>query len=287
MHFDTVIKYLRRYPYQGLSATIIMTITFFTITLFGILTILSISLVSYFESRPQLTAFFKDGVETKDINALKNQIESTGKASTVKYVSKEEALKIYQKQNEKDPLLLDLVTADILPASLEIQPIQAEYLSELATIVRGSDTIDEVVYQEDIVKTLISWTNAFKKIGIGLISVLIFESLLVIITIIGIKIAVRREEIEIMRLIGASNWFIRAPFLIEGMLYGFMGALFGWGTAFMLLFYFTPQLTNVFKGLPIFPVPTLVLLELLVAELLIALVLGYIASYIAVRRYLK
>ena len=287
MHIDTVAKYLRRYPYQGLSATIIMTITFFTITLFSILTIISISLVSYFESRPQLTAFFKDGIEQTQINQLQAQIESTGKAATIKYVSKEEALKIYQKQNESDPLLLDLVTADILPSSLEVQSLRAEDLADLAGIVRGSDIVDEVVYQEDIVKTLVSWTNAFKKVGIGLIGVLIFESLLVIITIIGIKIAVRREEIEIMRLIGATNWFIRAPFLIEGMLYGVLGAILGWGVSFALLFYFTPALTEVFRGLPIFPVPTIVLLELLALEVVVAAILGYLASFIAVRRYLR
>jgi cell division transport system permease protein len=183
--------------------------------------------VNYFESRPQLTAFFKDGVEQSEVQSLQKQLEATGKASTIKYVSKEEALKIYQKQNEKDPLLLDLVTADILPASLEVQPKQAEYLPQLAQIVKGSTVVDQVVYQEDIIKTLVSWTNAFKKVGVGLIAVLIFESLLVIITIIGIKIAVRREEIEIMRLIGATNWFIRAPFLIEGMLYGVLGAILG------------------------------------------------------------
>lgn len=287
MHFDTVTKYLRRYPYQGLSATIIMTITFFTISLFAVLTIISISLVSYFESRPQLTAFFKEGVEQSEIQALQSQIQATGKASTIKYVSKEAALKIYQKQNEQDPLLLDLVTAEILPASLEVQPKQAEDLPELAQIVKGSKGVDQVVYQEDIIKTLVSWTNAFKKVGIGLIAVLILESLLVIITIIGIKIAVRREEIEIMRLIGATNWFIRAPFLIEGMLYGVLGAILGWGVSFALLFYFTPALSEVFKGLPIFPVPTLVLLELLALEVVTAAILGYIASYIAVRRYLR
>lgn len=287
MHLKTVAKYIRRSPYQAISAALIMTLTFFTISVFAVLTILSARLISYFESRPQLTVFFKDTTKRDDIIALRLQLESTGKTSSINYVSKEEALRIYKEQNKNDPILLDLVTADILPASLEIQAKNAEDLASLAVIVKASPHADEVVFQKDIVDTLISWTNAFRSIGFGVITVLILVSIFVILTIIGIKITVRREEIETMKLIGASNWFIRIPFLIEGMFYGFVGALIGWIGTYGLLLYFQPALSSFLKGVPIFPLPPIIIIEILGVELLVACFLGAFASYLAVLRYLK
>ena len=287
MHLKTVAKYIRRSPYQAISAALIMTLTFFTISMFAILTILSIRLINYFETRPQLTVFFKDTAKQEEIKGLEEQLKATLKVATISFVSKEEALKIYKEQNKKDPILLDLVTADILPSSIEVQAIKAEYLSDLASIVKGSDIVEEVIFQKDIVDTLIAWTNAFRKIGIVVISVLAIVSLFIILTIIGIKITLRREEIEIMRLIGASNWFIRAPFLLEGMMYGFFGALIGWTVSVGILLYSTPALESFLKGVAVLPISPIMLFELFALELFLACFFGAFASYLAVLRSLK
>ena len=284
---STVSKYVRRSPYQALSAALIMSLTFFAITVFSILTILSIRFISYFETRPQLTVFFKDSATRDEIRGLDKKLSDTGKTSSIKYVSKEEALAIYREQNKSDPILLDLVTADILPASIEVQATQAEFLAELAGVVRGSPLVEEVIFQKDIVDTLISWTDAARRLGIAIIAILVTVSVLVIITIIGIKITVRREEIETMRLLGATNWFIRAPFLLEGAFYGLLGSLAGGGLAIGLFYYFSPSFESFLRGVAIFPISPLMMLELLAIETIIACLLGVFASYLAVLRYLK
>ncbi|RJQ24975.1 ABC transporter permease [Candidatus Parcubacteria bacterium] len=287
MNIKTVGKYIRRSPYQALSAMLIMTLTFFTISVFSILTILSVKLINYFESKPQLTVFFKDTTVKEEIDSIQNQLELTGKSLSIKYVSKEEALEIYKEQNKSDPILLELVTSDILPASIEIQAVKAEYLADLASTVKKSPLVDQVVFQKDIVDTLISWTNAFRMIGLGVISVLAVVSIFVILTIIGIKITIRREEIEILKLIGASNWFIRLPFLFEGMFYGFVGALAGWSLSVGFLLYATPTLQSFLKGIPIFPISPEIIIGLLGAQIIFACFLGIFASFLAVLRYLK
>lgn len=286
-HLKTTGKYIRRSPYQAMSATLIMTLTFFVISIFAILTVLSMNLVNYFETRPQLTIFFKDSAEAQEITTMKSQLESTGKTSQVKYISKEEALKIYKNINKDEPELVDLVTADILPASLEVQATDANDLKVLAKLVSTSPIVDRVVFQEEIVDTLISWTNAFRAIGLGVIGILVLVSMFVIVTIIGIKITSRREEIETMRLIGASNWFIRGPFLLEGIVYGTMGAMIGWLLSYGILLYMTPILESFLKGVPVFPIAPLTIVLILGIELLVAFVLGIFASYTAVLRYLK
>lgn len=286
-HVKTAGKYIRRSPYQALSATMIMTLTFFAISIFSALTVVSMNLIDYFETRPQLTVFFKDTAENTQIQDLQRQLVATGRTSHVTFISKEEALEIYKNINKDEPELVELVTADILPASLEVQAHNPEDLKGLAGVVGSSEFVDRIVFQEEIVDTLISWTNAFRLIGLGIITIMITVSIFVIVTIIGIKITARREEIEIMRLIGASNWFIRTPFLVEGVIYGVMGAMIGWLAAYGILFYTTPILETFLRGVPVFPIPPLTIVQILGAELVIALFLGVFASYIAVLRYLK
>lgn len=288
MHIQTVSKYIRRSPYQSIAAILIMSLTFLSIAVFSIITIISIRVINYFETRPQLSVFFKQDATNDDVNALRTQLESTGKTKSIKFVSQNEALSIYKQQNKEDPLLLDLVTSDILPASLDVQANDAKYLSSLAQVAKGSKLVDEVVFQKDIVDTLIKFTNGLRQIGIVIIAVLLIVSIFVILTIIGIKITVRKDEIEIMKLIGASNWFIRTPFLLEGIFYGAVGAIIGWGVSYgVLFFYATPKIESFFGGVPVLPIEPILMAEVFGILFISAIVLGAFSSFLAVLRYLK
>ena len=281
------LRNIRRSPYQALAAVLIMMLTFLTISFFTFLLAGSSRVINFFESKPQATAFFKNEAKQSDINTLESQIKNTGKVSSVRFVSKKEALKIYKQQNKDDPLLLDLVTADILPASLEVSAFRISDLSGISETLKGSSIVQEVIFQKDIVSTLVSWTAAVRRIGISLVIVLSLVSTFIMITIIGIRISQRKEDIEIMRLIGASNWYIRWPFLFEGMFYAVVGALVGWTIASLVLWYSTPFLSSFLKGIPILPVSPIFLFEVLLAELILAVILGFLSSFLAVLRYLK
>lgn len=288
MKFLTIAgRNIRRSPYQALAAVLVMTLTFLVVSFFTFLIVGSSQVISFFESKPQVTAFFKDEAKQENIDALKDQLSLTGKIASMRYVSKEEALKIYREQNKNDPLLLDLVTADILPASLEISTSKIEDLGSISEMLKGSSIVQEVVYQKDIVSTLTSWTSAVRGIGLGVITILSVVSIFIIITIIGIKISRKREDIEIMRLIGASGWYVRWPFLIEGMIYAVVGAFTAWLISSATLVYATPFLESFLRGIPIFPIPLFFYGVLLAIEIILALILGFFSSYIAVLRYLK
>jgi len=281
------LRNIRRSPYQAFAAVLIMMLTFLTISFFTFLLSGSARVINFFESKPQVTAFFKNETKQNDINALKAQVKNTGKVSSAKFVSKQEALKIYKQQNKDDPLLLDLVTADILPASLEISTFKISDLSGISEMLKGSPVVSEVIFQKDIVSTLVSWTSAVRRIGIGLIIVLSLVSTFIMITIIGIRISQRKEDIEIMRLIGASDWYIRWPFLFEGMFYAVLGAAIGWMIASLALWYSMPFLSSFLRGIPILPVSPIFLLEVLLAELIFAIILGFLSSFLAVLRYFR
>src|SRR5581483_1221971 len=103
--------------------------------------------INFFESKPQVTAFFKDDATQPQIDQLKQQLTQTGMIASTKFVSKEQALQIYKQQNKNDPLLLDLVTEDILPASLEISTVKIEDLGPISDILQKSPYVSQIVYQ--------------------------------------------------------------------------------------------------------------------------------------------
>lgn len=280
-------KNIRRSPYQAFAAVFIMMMTFLVFSFFVFIFVGSSKVISYFESKPQVTAFFKDEASQEEINSLRSNIEATGRTSEIRFVSKEEALKIYQEQNKNDPLLLELVTAEILPTSLEISTHEIEDLSLISTELSKSPIVQEVIYQRDVIATLTSWTNALRRVGIAAIIILSLVSIFIMATIIGIKISHKKEDIEIMKLIGATNWYIRKPYLLEGVFYGVTGSFVGWFLATLSLWYATPFLSSFLRGIPLFPVSFVSLLVLLLIEVMLAVLLGALSSYLAVLRYLK
>lgn len=286
-HLTTTWHHVRRSPYQALAAIGIMLLTFLAVSVFTILISGSSKIISYFESKPQVTAFFRNEAQDSQISDLKSQLEATGKVASVKYVSKQDALQIYKQQNKSDPLLLDLVTADILPASLEISTTRLEDLGDISSFLKTSPIVQEVVYQKDIVSTLTTWTNTVRIVGLGLIVVLSLVSVFIMATIIGIKISQKREEIEVMQLIGATRWYISWPFIFEGIFYASFGAFFGWIISAAGLLIATPYLEEFLRGIPVIPVPWYFYAGLFGAELLLAILLGTFASMLAVSRYVK
>lgn len=285
--FKTTWRNIRRSPYQAFAAVFVMTLTFLFISFFTFLLFGSSKAISYFESRPQVTAFFKNEVKQGDIDKVKSELMTTDKVASLKFVSKDDALKIYREQNKDDPLLLELVTADILPASLEISTKKIEDLSSINAMLKDSPLISDIVFQKEVVSVLTSWTNALRSIGLSLIIVLSLVSIFIMVIIIGVKISQKKKDIEIMGLIGAGKWYIRWPFIYEGIFYGLVGAILGWSISAVTLWLATPFLTTFLKGMSIFPVSLIFIFGMLGAEIVVAVILGMLASFLAVLRYLK
>lgn len=285
--FNYVGKNIRRTPYQALAATMIMFLTFLTLLLFLVIAIGSQKILQYYESKPQAIAFFKDNATGEDVDAIKAALKQTGKVKDLRFVSKDEALQIYRDRNKENPTLLELVTANILPASLEISTNTPADLATVAQILQQEGVVEEVVVPEDVIETLTKATGVIRWVGGVSVGFLIGFSVLVILMIIGFKIRIKRNEIEITRLLGASTWFIRAPFIWEGITYALIGALSAWILTYSITWYFTPFLQPSLAEIELFPVSPVIMLELLGIAILSALIIGFIGSFSAVRRYLK
>lgn len=279
-------RHIRRSPYQAFAAISIMVLSFAVSGLFIIVSLGSVLLLSHFEQKPQIVVFFKDTKSETDIEALKTKLDTSPQVASVKYVSKEEALSIYKDQFKDDPLLLEMVSADILPASLEVSAVEIKDLSQLAKELENETDIEQIVFQEDLVNLLVNWTTAIRKIGLVLVVFLAIVAFFTVMTVISMKIALKREEIEILRLVGASTGYVRWPFLMEGMVYGLVGSVCAAVFNLVLLLYSASFLKTIFVGIPIFPLPILFYPLYIAGMALAGMLLGMFASVMAVNRYI-
>ena len=247
------------------------------------------AVLKYFESRPQLNIFFKsDYVPTQSqIDLMQAKLVGTGLVETVKFVSKEEALNIYKELNKRDPLLLEAVTSGMLPASIEVSAKNPNDLKLLSEVVKDETGIDEIRYEEDVVAELTRWTNSVRIIGGVFVGIQVLIAFVVIFIIIGIRVAGRKDEINVMQLIGAKSSYIASPFIWEGFWYGVTGAVLAWGIVYLVILYSMGFLISFLGNIPILPPPVLFMFEVLGGSVLIGGFIGGLSGLMAVGRFLK
>lgn len=278
---------IRRSPYQALAAVMITTVTFSVIFALSYFLSGAQAVLRYYETRPQIIAFFEIEASDVDIQKTKQEMESKPYVTEVKITSKEDALKLYSQEYQNSPMLLELVTADILPVSIEVAANDISNLDQIRKDLEQATGIEEVQFQEQVVQTLRSWTSTARAVGIASAAILILLSFLVIMVIIGMRVSMQKKKIAIMRLIGATRWYVKKPFMSEGMVYGMLGALFGWSIATGGVLYLTPEIKSFVSDIPLFPIPIEFFAIQLGAGLLAGMLLGMFAGFSASQRMIK
>lgn len=297
IHFKTAWGYIRRSPFQALAAIFVLSITFFVASVLGMLLYSSDQTIKYFETRPQVIAFLKDDSESTQITTLEDKLKTDTRVTNVIYRTKEDALEIYKDATSDNPLLSELVSPDIFPASIEFSLTDLNYAENVISEVKSNTIVDEVGFTanlggsstlNDVVGRLRSITWYIRTAGLIFVSLLLGTSFLVLIIIISMRITTRRGEIEILNLIGATPSFIRNPILIEALAYGITGAFLGWIAALVLFLYATPSIVSYFGQIPLIPKNPYDLLTIfgiiLAFELLAGIVLALSGSLFAVAR---
>jgi cell division transport system permease protein len=270
-----------------MAATFVLGLTFFVATLVAVLVYSSSKLISYFETRPQVIAFLKSDAKETDIAALQHKLEADARIREVKYVSREEALSIYKKATSDNPLLGELVSPSIFPASLEFSVKDLSFAQNIIDEVKGEDIVDSVGFTaalggesslKDVVSRLRTITSYVRIFGAIFVAMLALTSFTVLLIIISMRMATRREEVEILDLIGATQKFIRSPIILEAFLYAIFGVILGWLVAFIAILYLAPSAVTYFGEIPILPKDTLSIFELFGAILGIELVAGAVLA---------
>ncbi|MEN9327208.1 MAG: hypothetical protein RI947_16 [Candidatus Parcubacteria bacterium] len=293
-----ILTSIRRTPYQSLAAFMVLFFTLFLSTSLFILLSFLHGLLGYVETRPQVTVYFQQKASENQIYKLRDDLIASGKVADAKYISKDSAFKIYKEQNKDNPLLLEMVSASILPASLEIFAKKPEFLPEIAEYIKKQPGVDEVHFQKDIFDRLLNLTSILRKTTVVLFAFLICMSIVVLSTTTLFKIALKRDEIELLRLLGATGYYIKKPFLVEGLFFGFTAALSSFLIIIGVILYFNTFITSYLQGVPalslsmytytlnVWPISPLFMLITFALSALFGMGIAFIASYIATEKYL-
>lgn len=283
----TLTKRVRRNPYNALGAILVMYLTFFVGGIFILVSLASTVIIHYYETRPNITGFLKDDTTTTQIESLKSNVQKIASVTKVKYVSKDDALQIYKERNKNEPALLEFVTSDILPSSVEISSNNITDFEKIASTLKNEPQVAKVVYYQEIINTLIKVTSTVRIVGLAIITFLLLTSVTVTLVVIGLNISLHKEEIEIMKLVGATKSYVRTPFLMEGIFYGFVSAILAVLSLAIAYPFISPLLEKAFSPIPLFPTGPLVFLYILAAEMFLGFLIGSIGAWIATSKYLE
>lgn len=286
-----------RNGWLSFATTFIMVLMLFFISLLIILNVLLNLALTSLKEKIDISVYFKPEVNEKDISSLKNELETMRETKSIKIISKEEAIEIFNEKHKSDSSIAALL------AELEENPFQismiikAQNPEDYAVITdRLKDTqykniIDKVTYEDNktVIQKISKISNTTQKVGIFI--GLVFGLIVVIFMFNTIRMAIftQKEEIKIMRLVGATSAFIRLPFLIEGLLYGIIGSIINTAVLYFFLKYFSPKFLQ-FLGIPslnLFSYFTSNLLLIFLWQTVFAIFLGIISSIVATWRYLR
>ena len=273
----------------------VLVLTIFVITGLLFFNVLTDVVANELQSKVDISAYFN--IETAEESILKVKQELVGReeVTSVEYVSREKALESFKEINKDNEVIkksLDELEENPLEASLNIKVANARQYAGIVSFLESSSfsgLIDKINFRqkESVIMKLDNITRSVKKGGIILSFMLVFIAILVTFNTIRLTMHTAKEEIGIMRLVGASDWFIRAPFIVEGIVYGAISAIFALGIIYPLIWIVSPRLESFLPGINILAYFQNNLFMLLIIQLGIGIFLGVVSSLVAIRKYLK
>lgn len=173
----------------------------------------------------EIEIFLSDEATDEQIEIITSRIEEQEGVYSVIFQSKDEALEKMKEDWGDEAYLLEGLETNPLPNSIVVKLKAIEYADKIAEKVKGLEGIEEIQYNQDIIEKLVLVANYVKTGGMLIVSILIFVSIFIISNTIKLTVTARRREISIMKYVGATNGYIKGPFIIEGVLFGLIGAM--------------------------------------------------------------
>lgn len=289
-HVREGVKNLGRNGWMSFASISAVTIT---LLILGVFLILAMN-VNYFaksvEKQVEIRVFMADLTPKEDLDKFEQSVRSMPAVESVEFISKDEGLKRFKESMGDKAYLFDgLENGNPLPDSFVVKTKQPQDTPVVASQIKQMKSVRSLNYGEGTVEKLFAATDTLRNVGIAFIIGLGFTAMFLIANTIKLTIVARRREIEIMKLVGATNWFIRWPFFVEGLLMGVCGALIPIIMLTIGYYYLLDAInasfeaSQLFKLLPLFPLVYQVALALLA----IGAFIGIWGSLVSVRRFLR
>jgi len=297
--FKSALTNFWRNRLVSLSSILVMTIT---LLVFGALIFSNETLdstLSQIKEKVDINVYFITTAEETDILSLKTSLENLSEVESVEYVSREDALKNFREKHSDDQLTLqalDELDENPLGAILNIQAVETDQYESISKFLEGehalseekTSIIDKVNYYQNkiVIDRLSKIINSTEKLGFIITLILIIMSIIITFNTIRLAIYISREEISVMRLVGASSKYVRGPFVVEGAFYGLISGTITLIILFVITFY-SESFTQSIFGINLFNYYLENFVRIFSTIMLSGVFLGVVSSYLAVRKYLK
>jgi len=267
----------------------VVTIIILVLTIFSVTTVAGINYIAEkaiesVKDKVDVSVYFKPEVESKEVINVRYRLEELSTVKEVTYVSREEALDKFRERHQDDPVILesiDQLEENPLSATLVIKANNIDDYQSILSFLDNPD-YDELIQDknfddnEKVINQLSTISNKIENIGIIVSVIFVVIAVLIVFNTIRINIYTHREEIGIMKLVGATNWFVRAPFLVESLIYAVLAVIICLAILYPLLGVVAPQVNNFFEGW-----------QIIGWQLAFAVLLSILSSSIAVGKYLR
>ena len=251
--------------------------------------------ISSIEEKVDISIYFKEGITEQTVLGVQREIAQISEVKGIEYVSPDQALQDFVERHKEDFILMESVReVGVNPflASLNVRAWEANQYGVVSDFLEESDFgpfIEKIDFYERkaVIDKVSSFTSAIGNSGIILSVVLIIVAILVTFNTIRLSIYNSRKEIKIQRLVGASNWYIRGPFLIQGAISGVLASLICLLIFTIILWFLSPKISSFFPELSLFTLFRSNFWSIITLQLITGIGAGMVSSVIAIRKYLK
>lgn len=285
----------KRNSFLSFGATGVMALALLVFSGLIMLNFFTGKVVSFLDEKVDVSVYFQNEAQEDQILKVKSDLETLSNVRSVGYISKDKALEDFRVRHEDDRLIQDSLAeleTNPLQASLNIKAVDPSQYASIAAFLESNSlktVIDKISFYEN--EAAINRIRAISKglSGWGLVTTLLLALVAVLVTFNTIRLTIynKKEEIEIMKLVGASNWHIRGPFLAEGAFYGLFAAFLTLAIFYPATYFVSKELTSFAPTINLLAYFTGFLGQMILIVVGSGLALGIFSSFIAIRRHLK
>ncbi len=285
----------KRNSYLSMGTTGVMVLVLFLFSGLMSLNYLATQIVSGLEEKVDVSVYFKNGASEEEIAKVKSDLESLGTVKNVEYVSKDKALDEFKQRHIGDTLVQDSLAEldeNPLQASLNVKANDSSQYASIVTFLEGNkfrSLVDKINFYENeqVIKRVLAISGGLRNWGFLVTMALAVIAVLVTFNTVRLTIYSQKQEIEIMRLVGGSNWHIKAPYLVEGGLYGALAAGIVAAIFYPVAYFISPKIETLMPGVSLVSYFVSNIFQFVPLIFFIGILLGVTSSFVAIRRFLK
>ena len=278
-----------------MGTTGVMVLVLFLFSGLMSLNYLASQVVSGLEEKVDVSVYFKNDASEEEITMVKSDLELLGTVKNVEYVSKDQALNEFKERHAGDTLVQDSLAEldeNPLQASLNVKAGDSSQYASIVTFLEGNkfrSLVDKINFYENeqVIARVLTISGGLQNWGFLLTMALALIAVLVTFNTVRLTIYSQKQEIEIMRLVGGSNWHIKAPYLVEGGMYGALAAVIVTVMFYPIAFFISPKIESLMPGVSLISYFVSNIFQFVPLIFFIGILLGVTSSFVAIRRFLK